>query len=103
MSQKLFEIKEKEKEDQISREFIRKIISKDERKKEIEPPVVSSQKETSKSLIEDLNSKSTSEKEALESLMNLGARPSESQPSSNPVPPPPPVLDIPSTVEHVRD
>jgi len=100
LSQKLFEIKEKEKEDeQIEREFIRKITTKDDEKKKIEPPVVSSQKETSKSLIEDLNSKSTSEKEALESLMNLGARPS--QPTSSPVPPPPPVLEIPSTVQHV--
>merc|ERR1711953_742394 len=60
LSQKLFEIKAKEKEDEkISREFITKINSKDDEKRKIEP-APSSPKENSKSLIEDFNSKSTS-------------------------------------------
>ena len=100
MSQKLFEIKAKEKEDEqyqkISREFIRKIHSKDDEKKKIES-APSSPKENSKSIIEDFNSKSTSEKEALESLMNLGARPTLCQSEL----PPTPVAEIPSTIHHV--
>ena len=96
----MFEIKAKEKEDEqyqkISREFIRKIHSKDDEKKKIES-APSSPKENSKSIIEDFNSKSTSEKEALESLMNLGARPTLCHPEL----PPTPVAEIPSTVNHV--
>merc|ERR1712165_261967 len=100
LSQKLFEIKAKEKEDEqyqkISREFIRKIHSKDDEKRKIES-APSSPKENSKSIIEDFNSKSTSEKEALESLMNLGALPTPCQTEL----PPTPVAEIPSTVNHV--
>ena len=102
MSQKLFEIKAKEKEDKkISREFITKINSKDDEKRKIEP-APSSPKENSKSLIEDFNSKSTSEKDALESLMNLGSRPlhGQSETSSCQLPSSP-VMEIPSTINHV--
>merc|ERR1711936_471680 len=61
LSQKLFEIKAKEKEDEqyqkISREFIKKIHSKEDEKRKIES-APSSPKENSKSIIEDFNSKS---------------------------------------------
>merc|ERR1711874_660589 len=81
LSQKLFEIKAKEKEDEqyqkISRDFIRKISCKDDERRKIEP-TQSSSKEDRKSLIEK-------EKEALESLMNLGASPSNLHQQATPV------------------
>ena len=77
----MFEIKAKEKEDEqyqkISRDFIRKISCKDDERRKIEP-TQSSPKEDRKSLIEK-------EKEALESLMNLGASPSNLHQQATPL------------------
>merc|ERR1711936_1142740 len=80
LSQKLNEIKAKEREDEqyqkISKEFHRKIQLKEEEKRKIERRTLNPPKEEKKSLLEDLESKSKIEKEALETLMALGTQPS---------------------------
>merc|ERR1711953_813729 len=69
LSQKLNEIKAKEREDEqyqkISKEFHRKIQLKEEEKRKIELRTLNPPKEEKKSLLEDLESKSKIEKEAL--------------------------------------
>ena len=101
LSQKLNEIKAKEKEDEqyerISKEFIKKIKSKEGEKRKIEHDTLNPAKEDRKSLLEDIESKSKIEKEALETLMNLGKQQSAVRSEASAPPSSDPVTEVSST------